>query len=119
MSMAIARMMRATILGLLLSVHAAQVYAEDNPSDSTGVTVSEHIKAASAAVKRSAKAVGAAAKEGAEKIGVQAKKTAHVVADETRKGAHELGSAAKAVGEKSKAALKGDKADRAAGKSSQ
>ena len=59
MSMAIAGIMRATILGLLLCAHGARAYAEGNPPDSTGATVSDHVKAAPAAVKRSAKAVGA------------------------------------------------------------
>ena len=111
---------RAMIVSLLLvSGYAVAAIAADDPPESTGANVSEHLKAAAAAAKRDAKVVGSAVKEGAQKVGVEAKKVAHTVADSAKKGAHEVTTATKDVVAKSKAALKSDKADRSEKKPAQ
>ncbi len=105
MNVATRNILRSTLFGSLL-VCALVVFAADETPDSSGTTMSDHLKAAAAVVKRNAQVVGSAVKQGAQKVGVEAKKTAHTVADATKKGAHEIGTAAKGIADKSKSTLK-------------
>jgi hypothetical protein len=92
-------------LGILAAVAA--------PADEPASGISDHVRAADAAIVRESKAVGAAAKEGAHEVGTAAKQVGRRVAAAGVKVAHEVKEAAKDVGAKAKAAVKKGAPERA------